>query len=375
MSHKPLKIRHDEKRKLQYMLLFIIFVITIQLSIISNKNLSTVLSYHFTNKAPSVDDGTFLGSIPVGEVTVPTHDNDGDDDDDLDRMPTKSSSSSSTATIGATENLIVIVTGYSNNHYSVLMRDLLPTVVHRVMKPATAWNNRNSTLPSPPIPLLEGPIQIKVLCYDLNPLHIRKTNESSSMVKRLKSEFPFVEMRNFKYDSYPSHFNIETGRGQYAWKPAIVSEVVSQYQNVKSNSAFVYWLDAGLVITRDLFGDDLRVAQRQGIYTPSSPGTLKKWTHEATAQYLGMDMTLFHQTQQPICSAGILLIHVKNKTIVDRVIQPWMNCALVKECIGPTGSNRTNHRQDQSALSVLLNMLKIDIWIEGHERSIVRGHG
>ena len=156
---------------------------------------------------------------------------------------------------------------------------------------------------------------------------------------------------------------------------AIIAAVVSQVENVISNSTFVYWLDAGLVITRELFGDDLKVASHQGIYTPSSPGTLKQWTHEGTASYLGMNRTVFQHTRQPICSAGILLINAKNKMIVNHVIKPWVNCALEKECIALPGPNSTNHRQDQSALSILLNVLNIDIWIEDHVRSVARGHG
>ena len=36
------------------------------------------------------------------------------------------------------------------------------------------------------------------------------------------------------------------------------------------------------------------------------------------------------------------------------IIHKWKELALVKECIAPVGSNRSNHRQDQSILSILI---------------------
>ena len=38
----------------------------------------------------------------------------------------------------------------------------------------------------------------------------------------------------------------------------------------------------------------------------------------------------------------------------EQVVKPWAECALKRECIGPLGSNRGNHRQDQAVLTVLL---------------------
>src|SRR5579883_890723 len=38
---------------------------------------------------------------------------------------------------------------------------------------------------------------------------------------------------------------------------------------------------------------------------------------------------------------------------VQSLIDKWLSCSMVKECIVPKGSNRTNHRQDQAAISVL----------------------
>ena len=38
---------------------------------------------------------------------------------------------------------------------------------------------------------------------------------------------------------------------------------------------------------------------------------------------------------------------------VRRLVKEWRDLALVKECICPDGSDRSNHRQDQAVLTIL----------------------
>lgn len=221
-------------------------------------------------------------------------------------------------------------------------------------------------------------LQIKVICYDLNPPHIRMTNESITMVEQIHSIFPFVEYRYFDYNSYPPHFDITKNRGEYAWKPVIIAEVVEQYQNDSYNSSFVYWLDAGTSIRQELFGEDIKVANYQGIFSPRAVSNLKQWTHEGTARYFGMNMSVFNNSHTPMYSGNIVVFDAKNDTIVNRVVTPWADCARKIECIAPPGSSRKNHRQDQSALSILVNMLHINILNSerDHAFSVTRGqHG
>jgi len=46
-------------------------------------------------------------------------------------------------------------------------------------------------------------------------------------------------VRLFEFWKYPSYFNISIARGEYAWKPVIIKEVVDEYP-------LVLWLDAGI---------------------------------------------------------------------------------------------------------------------------------
>lgn len=40
------------------------------------------------------------------------------------------------------------------------------------------------------------------------------------------------------------------------------------------------------------------------------------------------------------------------------LVRPWYLCSLTRQCIAPDGSDRSNHRQDQAALTVLAALTK-----------------
>ena len=169
-----------------------------------------------------------------------------------------------------------------------------------------------------------------------------------------------MELREFDYAAYPSYFNIEIARGEYAFKSVIVEQVARELQNLDAdNTAFgstsdngyglyaqsyLYWLDAGVKIEHggSPFKQDFQIAKKQGIYTPASSGPLKKWTVQGTADYLKLDHELYDSPETRIGSGGIVLLDLKNQTIYDTVIKPWMACARVKECIAPEGEKK-NH--------------------------------
>ena len=83
--------------------------------------------------------------------------------------------------------------------------------------------------------------------------------------------------------------------------------------------------------------------------SPRSAGSISDWTHPKSLEFLNASKVLHtaHNLNGACVSASYL-----NPQSRDLVGQ-WKNCALVKDCIAPSGSNRANHRQDQSILSVL----------------------
>lgn len=143
--------------------------------------------------------------------------------------------------------------------------------------------------------------------------------------------------------------------GAYAWKPTIIEEVVREEQgsNNERGVNLVYWIDSGLVVTTKCtdFDTDLEHCLRHGIYTPCG-GRVKSSCHKGTADYLNISEELWMNGSG--VSAGIFLTDVKNKTVYDRIVKPWFDCALVKECIAPPGATLQNHKYDQGVLSALL---------------------
>lgn len=260
---------------------------------------------------------------------------------------------------------IVFLTGSSTNHIKVLMLDLLPSIKRHIMGPHQLLDE-NSQLSEPgrklktkkerteqkrkdkeeqkkwvDIDFLTADIQ--VIHYNLDPIETRKLNQEA--YKDLSDSFPFVELREFNYSAHPSFFNVEENAGEYAFKGTIINQVVQELSSTtttissrKYSQSFLYWLDAGQEITSSrLLQKDFRIAKKQGIYTPSSPGPLKKWTRQGTSDYLGLDFDVYNSTETRICSSGIVLVDITNETIKNNVIKPWASCSQHKECIAPKG--------------------------------------
>ncbi len=158
----------------------------------------------------------------------------------------------------------------------------------------------------------------------------------------LKIKFPNFELKSFEFDKYPQHLNIKVNAGEYAWKPAII------YEEFNNQNEILLWLDAG-----DLLTSNLRWIKQfikfSGFYSPYSSGTLIDWTHPTM-------LKRFNVGGLNLCkrnlNGAIIGFDTQNTSAKDLVIA-WFECAMEKECIAPDGSGRSNHRQDQAALTCL----------------------
>ena len=162
----------------------------------------------------------------------------------------------------------------------------------------------------------------------------------------------FLAYRRFNWNSFPNWMNLhQTGRdkrGGYGWKPISVFDAFTQWKGLFS------WLDAGDVIV-DSFSKEFSFARRYGIFVPSSPGTLTKWTHKDTLSFMETNKLVTDLDHNgPNCSSGIVFIDY-SFVYTHELIRRWMVCAYTSKCIVPKDANIKNHRFDQSILSVLLN--------------------
>ncbi len=168
----------------------------------------------------------------------------------------------------------------------------------------------------------------------------------------LAAAFPSREVRRFDYSRYPAFFNIRVNAGEYAWKPVIFSEVFEECR------CSVGWFDAGNLLYEPLYRMR-KVVQTMGFYSPLAKGTIAEWTHPATLAWLNAGASIARcQNLAGYCVAANYR-SPKARQFVER----WKQCALTKDCIAPAGSNRGNHRQDMSVLSILARQIGLPLFL------------
>jgi hypothetical protein len=206
---------------------------------------------------------------------------------------------------------IVIVTGASSNHFNPL-KNLLYTI--SIFEPST-----------------------RTVVYDLG-------LKAEQVVELEKAGWKITP---FPFEKYPPHLNIKVNRGEYAWKPVIIAGTA------KTNEGGVLWLDSGDLLVRKL--DRTRQClKNNGFYSPTSQGNIRRWTHPLTLQYLGVSPDLLDKPNRNGAMVGFNLMYPGIPELLER----WKQCALDVQCIAPPGSSRSNHRQDQAVLSVLVYQMQ-----------------
>jgi len=202
-----------------------------------------------------------------------------------------------------------IITGASDNHYVTLMN-----MINSFMK----YNDRH-----------------KLIIYNLG---LEETKWTHIKEKYNHQDFIF---KVFDYSKYPEWFNINIQAGHYAWKPTIIYNTFLEYTD-----EIIVWMDAGNIINANLQQLEDFIIDNY-IYSATSGGTIKEWTHPLTIQYL--DCTNAENENR---NGACLGFNTKIGLVKDFITE-FYNCALDKNCIAPDGSSRKNHRQDQSVFTIL----------------------
>ena len=177
------------------------------------------------------------------------------------------------------------------------------------------------------------------------PLFVYDLGLEKSSVTWLHKQFPFLHLRQFDFEQFPSYFDININRGQYAWKSVIIKEMLD------TTAVSVLWLDAGNRLWNNAVLDNaFDMIEKNGYITTSTSGTLKQWVHPGMLSFFK-----FEHIDKPMCNGAIIGFSLNHTDVYSTIVVTWSHCALVKSCIAPFGSSRKNHRQDQAALSVLLH--------------------
>lgn len=168
----------------------------------------------------------------------------------------------------------------------------------------------------------------------------------------------------FDYNAYPEFVKLKYKT--YSWKPILIHET---FNRVKAN---ILWLDSANIILKNL-KPIWHIISETGSYVPySGSGSLKEWTVQDTLDYMNVPKSWYHIRNRAGNTCGF---SYSNKGIRE-VIEKWKKLALIKECIKPEGANRSNHRDDQSLLTILLmeTSQKNNLKLTNDEVDISSGH-
>ncbi|CAG8525027.1 2483_t:CDS:2 [Diversispora eburnea] len=111
----------------------------------------------------------------------------------------------------------------------------------------------------------------------------------------------------------------------------------------------ILWVDSGTLISSEFLENVPYWSDRfDGFVSPKTSGDVGLWTHPGVFEYFKDSRNKYvHESN---CNGAVLLFDT-DKT--QHLIDAWYQCALIKACIAPKGSDRTNHRQDQSIITYL----------------------
>ncbi|PTQ42609.1 hypothetical protein MARPO_0029s0112, partial [Marchantia polymorpha] len=149
------------------------------------------------------------------------------------------------------------------------------------------------------------------------------------IIDELNTEYNVrAEVRLFDFSAHPQWMPLNQslgyfgGTGEYAWSeesPYTVS-LVETFNTLKFT----------------------------GFVSRNSHGTIWTRTHPLHLIFFRANLPSIWDLEN--CEAAIVGFTLKK---YKEIARPWYECALIRQCIAPDGSDRSNHRQDQAALSVL----------------------
>ncbi|KAG0321098.1 hypothetical protein BGZ99_004116 [Dissophora globulifera] len=175
------------------------------------------------------------------------------------------------------------------------------------------------------------------------------SNEQMAQLQYLKDNQYIDEYRDFEYEKYPAFWDISVARGEYGWKAGIIKEVADEYRGL------ILWLDSGNMLALDFLRYLPGYLDKFGFWSPRSSGSFRQYTHPGLPQFYGDTLEMY--AQESNCNGAAIAFDASNDDIYNGLLNEWYRCSTIKECIAPVGSSRTNHRQDQAALTFLVKKM------------------
>lgn len=175
---------------------------------------------------------------------------------------------------------------------------------------------------------------------------------SANQISKLQNEE--IKLIKFNFENYPSFISDkqqtnEKKLGAYAWKAAIIKDVLETYK------CQVVWLDSANLINFRFFFLRLTL-DKLGYFTANSRDSVGRWTFQSVKEKLNLNQEVLNK--QNLNAAVIGFDY--NNSLSTELLNKWFSYCMQKDLITPEGSNKTNHRWDQTLLSIVLHSKNLD---------------
>tara|TARA_A100001011_G_C14313139_1_gene846640 strand:+ start:6 stop:2879 length:2874 start_codon:yes stop_codon:yes gene_type:complete len=184
------------------------------------------------------------------------------------------------------------------------------------------------------------------------------TSDQENELYILQAEYRFY-IYKLDFSKYPEHvnLNLEQWNGlnnSYAFKPIIIYNVLQ-----KINVPLIY-LDCGCGFTMETIDKTLINISKNNFYISiaNQKNTIEslELNHPDTLKHFDIK-----NTEIITASANFMGIDYNNDA-TKKIINEWYNYSMKQKIISPIGSNRNNHRQDQTVLSCILHNNKYNYY-------------
>jgi hypothetical protein len=179
----------------------------------------------------------------------------------------------------------------------------------------------------------------KVYVVDLG-LTNKQYNFLKSRNYQDKFNFELVQIPNEVIEKYPPHVkDLQT----YAFK-ALIFDYLILKKNIKDK---VIWLDSANLIYNNMIEIEILIHNTK-IYSPYSAETIKRYCHPLTIERMKYEGSL----DNDMLSGGCIGVNTNTDAGLC-FLKDFCSLCFNKDIIVPEGSNKSNHRQDQSVLTIL----------------------
>jgi len=130
----------------------------------------------------------------------------------------------------------------------------------------------------------------------------------------------------------------------YAWKPLAIYHAMQRH-------ASVLWIDAGSDLRAPVTAIQEFLDQDGHFFVQGQDLDMTLMSHDGSYAAMGTKKACFKGKQH---FAGNLQGYTQNEQARTLILDPLYRCAMNRNCIAPKGSNLSNHRFDQTVLSILI---------------------